>query len=54
MARHSFSVVEYFLSAAESVRLAYSTTVARAVERMAPRPKSEASVVKTNLSVHLG
>ena len=36
------------------MRLAYSITVPCFVERMAPRPTSEASVVSTNLSCGVG
>ena len=48
MARHSFSVVVYFFSAELRTLLAYSTTVPRLVERIAPMPLSDASVVSTN------
>jgi len=48
MARHFFSVVVYFISAGVSALLAYSITERRPVDRTAPSPESEASVLRIN------
>ena len=53
-AKHSFSVMVYFCSGIERVRLANSIMVFRPVERTTPKPMSDASVVRMKESPHRG